>query len=105
VRKRSDFLFSPFSREVVSRIWRDEIWTMEIPDGVTFNKNGVWPCYEHQEKAKEISYLQVWIKLGLTPYRYLEVLCLPVIFKLAVTLSSVISINSISPSFVDVVSS
>jgi hypothetical protein len=34
---------------------------MEIPDGVTFNKNGVWPCYEHQEKAKEISYLQVWI--------------------------------------------
>jgi hypothetical protein len=40
--KMSDLCFGPFSREEVSQILRSEIWTMEIPGAVTFDKKGVW---------------------------------------------------------------
>jgi hypothetical protein len=59
-RKMSDFCFWPFSRKEISRIWRDEILTMEIQDGETFQKSGIWHMYEHLQKAQKMSYLKVW---------------------------------------------
>jgi hypothetical protein len=57
----SDFCFWPFSRKEISRISHDEILTMEIQDGETFKESGIWPMYEHLQKAQKTSYLKVWL--------------------------------------------